>query len=100
MSPGERMHKPEGGSVVVDVRQLDENLWHIEITDDGVGRERAAELESKSSLSHKSQGTLITAECLRLLNPDNPNGGKVTIEDLVDAEGQACGTKVVLEIPV
>jgi sensor histidine kinase YesM len=94
------MHKPEGGSVIVDVRQPSENLLHVEITDDGVGRLRAAELESKTALNHKPQGTLITAERLRLSNPDNPNSGKVTIHDLVDAEGQPCGTRVVLEIPV
>ncbi|MBI5916015.1 MAG: histidine kinase [Bacteroidetes bacterium] len=94
------MHKPEGGSVIVDVRLSNENLLHVEITDDGVGRARAAELESKTSLQHIPQGTFITAERLRMLDPDNPNGGKVTIQDLVDTEGQPCGTKVVLEIPV
>ncbi len=94
------MHKTEGGSVIVDVRQPTESLLRIEITDDGVGRERAAGLESKSSLQHKSHGTLITAERLRMLNPDKPEEGKVTLHDLVDAEGQPCGTKVVLEIPV
>ena len=94
------MHKPEGGSVVVDVRQPSENLLHIEITDDGVGRERAAELESKTALQHKPKGINITSERLRMLDPENPNSGKVTIHDLMDAEGLPCGTKVVLEIPV
>ena len=94
------MHKPEGGSVVVDVRQSTENKLVVEITDDGVGRARAAELESKSTLQRKSYGGLITAERLRILNIDKPNESKVTLHDLVDAEGQACGTKVVLEIPV
>ncbi len=94
------MHRQEGGSVVIDVKQPAEHLLHVEITDDGVGRERAAELESKTSLKHKPQGTLITAERLRMLSPDNPNSGKVSIHDLVDAEGLPCGTKVVLEIPV
>lgn len=33
------MHKPEYGTVVVEVRQPDENRLIIEITDDGVGRQ-------------------------------------------------------------
>lgn len=94
------MHKPEGGSVVVDVRLPAEDLLLIEITDDGVGRVRAAELESKTALEHKSQGTLITAERLHNLNPKKPDQGKVSIHDLVDEQGQPCGTRVVLEIPV
>ncbi|NUQ26317.1 MAG: histidine kinase [Saprospiraceae bacterium] len=94
------MHKPEGGSVVVDVRPPTDNKLLVEITDDGVGRARAAELESKSTLQRKSYGGLITEERLRILNPDKPDENKVSIHDLVDANGKACGTRVVLEIPV
>ncbi len=94
------MHKPEGGSVVVDVRQPTDDLLLIEITDDGVGRERAAELESKTALTHKPQGSLITAERLKMLNLGNNQEGKVTFHDLVAADGQPIGTRVVLEIPV
>ncbi len=94
------MHKPEGGSVVVDVRMAAEDLLHIEVTDDGVGMERSAELESKTALEHKPQGTLITAGRLHNLNPEKPDQGKVSIHNLVDEQGQPCGTKVVLEIPV
>ncbi len=94
------MNKPEGGLVVVDVRQPSESHLHIEIMDDGVGRKRAAELENKTSMQHKPQGTNITAERLRLLDTENPKTCSVMIHDLVDAEGQPCGTRVVLEIPV
>ncbi len=94
------MHKPEGGSVVVDMRQPTDNKLLVEITDDGVGRARAAELESKSALQRKSYGGLITEERLRILNPDKPDESKVTLHDLVNDEGKACGTRVVLEIPV
>ncbi len=94
------LHKPEGGSVVVDVRQPSDSLLHVEITDDGVGRERAASLESKEALTHKPQGTLITAERLRMLKLDKPNTGCATFQDLIDAEGMPCGTKVILKIPI
>ena len=50
------MHKEEGGTVTVQIQQNPENLLHIEITDDGIGRQRAAEFKSKSATKHKSFG--------------------------------------------
>ena len=94
------MHKPEGGSVIVDVKLPEANLLRVEITDDGIGRDRAAQLESKSSLSHKPQGATITADRLKILDNNYQNNGRVIIQDLLEMDGQPCGTKVVLEIPL
>ena len=94
------MHKPEGGTVSVEVGQPKDNLLHIEITDDGVGRERAGELKSKSAGKHKSFGMQVTADRIRMINQLYNIQTQARIYDLVDSFGEACGTKVILEIPV
>ena len=68
------------------------------IMDDGVGRSKAEELNSKSANKEKSMGLKITNERLSLFNNEK---GAVTfyeIEDLVDLVGAVTGTKVTLKI--
>ncbi|GAA4466791.1 hypothetical protein GCM10023189_49440 [Nibrella saemangeumensis] len=94
------MHKPEGGTVTIEVQQPQDNLLHIEITDDGVGRQRATELKSKSAGKHKSFGMQVTADRIRMINQLYNMQTQAQIEDLVDSYGEACGTRVTLTIPV
>ena len=94
------MHKPDGGTVSVEVTQPQDNLLHIEITDDGVGRERAAELKSKSAGTHKSFGMQVTADRIRMINQLYNTHTQAQVMDLVDSFGEACGTRVVLDIPI
>jgi hypothetical protein len=86
--------------VTVVVGQPTDALLHIEITDDGIGRARAAELKSKSAGRHKSFGMRVTADRIALVNQLDRTGTAVSIHDLVDAAGQPAGTSVVLTIPV
>ena len=94
------MHKTEGGTVRIRACQPQENLLQLTITDDGVGRSRAAELKSKSASHRKSFGLKMTSERIALVNQLYQTQTQVTIEDLVDADGQPTGTEVVLQIPI
>ncbi len=94
------MHKAEGGTVTVDVSQPTENLLRVEITDDGIGRDRAAALKSKSAGKHKSFGMKVTADRIRMINQLYSVQTQARIYDLIDSFGEACGTRVLLEIPV
>ncbi len=93
------MHRPLGGTVTVRIKQLQENLLHVEVEDDGIGRKAAAELKSKSAILKKSYGMTITYERIQLVNEIFKTTTQVSIQDLVDTEGGGCGTKVVIEIP-
>lgn len=93
------MHKKQGGTVTISINQLEENLLHISITDDGIGRERAEELKSRSATRQKSFGMQITSERLNAINTIFKTQTRITVEDLTDTEGVACGTKVNLMIP-
>ena len=94
------MHKQEGGCVQVKVAQSKADCLRVTITDDGIGRIRAAELKSKSATLHKSFGMKMTGERITLINQMYKAQTQVQIHDLIDAEGNPAGTEVVLDIPI
>jgi len=92
------MNKEGEGHLWININQEDSTLV-CTITDDGIGRKKAAELKNKSG-KHKSMGMKITenriAMMQEMIHVDKP----VEIRDLVDADGNAAGTEVVLKILV
>ena len=94
------MHKDEGGMVHVAVQQPQEDLLRVEITDDGIGRQQAADYKSKSATKRKSFGMKLTADRIALINQLYHMFTQVEIIDLVDADAQPAGTKVIINIPV
>ena len=93
------MHKEEKGHLEIEISQEEEVLC-CKITDDGIGRKKAAELKSKSSTSHKSMGMRITADRIAILQQEKELDTYITINDLVLADGSAGGTEVIIKIPV
>ena len=88
------MHRKTGGQINVRIRQSGETLLHVEIEDDGVGR--AASAARSPYPSSRSLGQKITSERLKA-------AGKLAqseIIDLLDEQGNAKGTRVVLQIPL
>lgn len=73
---------------------------HIDIMDDGVGRQQSNELRSKSAGKHKSFGMQVTADRIRMINQLYNTQTKTRIVDLLASEGQNCGTQIRLEIPL
>jgi hypothetical protein len=92
------MHKKESGHLDIDLYTKGEFLF-CKITDDGIGRKKAAELKSKSALSYKSMGMTITADRIAILQQQDQLGAHIVINDLVLADGSAAGTEVVIKIP-
>ena len=60
------MHKEEKGQLDIEVSQEDDYLY-CKITDNGIGRKKAAELASKSATKHKSMGLKITADRIAMM---------------------------------
>ena len=55
-------------------------------------------LKSKSAEKEKSMGLKITTERLSLLNSNSNMQTVFTIEDIIDENGNALGTRVLLKI--
>jgi ligand-binding sensor domain-containing protein len=82
------------------------NVLECSVTDNGIGRARAGELNKSSKETYyKSMALLVTQERLDLLKEDNQRAGtenpvSLEIIDLYNEKGVASGTKVIVRIPV
>jgi ligand-binding sensor domain-containing protein len=89
------MHKKAPGLLQVRVFYEEKKLC-IEVEDDGIGRQRAMELKSRSATVHKSHGMEVTAQRLEVINQLYGTNAEVRTADLVDGNGEAMGTKVTI----
>ena len=94
------LHKESNGHLNIDVSLTDDSMLQCVIEDNGIGRERAKELKSKTATSRKSLGMQLTENRLSLLNKHAKLNASVEIIDMMNGDGKAKGTKVVLKIPV
>ncbi|GAA4733493.1 hypothetical protein GCM10023229_09470 [Flavisolibacter ginsenosidimutans] len=93
------MHKPEKGHLNIEITDEATTLL-CRITDDGVGREKAAALKNKSAPLYKSMGLRITVARISMLNRGSEPKDAVIINDLTLPDSSAGGTEVVLKIPL
>nr|MBA3675393.1 histidine kinase [Chitinophagaceae bacterium] len=93
------MHKEEVGHLQIELYE-EKDMLCCKITDDGIGRKKAAELKSKSASTHKSMGMQITASRIDMLKQKEKSDTLITITDLVLPDGISGGTEVLLKIPV
>jgi tetratricopeptide (TPR) repeat protein len=89
-------HKEEKGHLEINVSEENGYLF-FKITDDGIGRNKAALFSNAYDIRKKSLGSKITADRIAMMHG---NGLGVTISDLVSAEGNALGTEVIVKISV
>lgn len=83
--------KSERGLLTISVRNDGDRVLFC-VEDNGIGRKAAQALRAKNFPKHKSMGTILTEERLRLINEQD----KVAFEikDLHDDAGNATGTRV------
>lgn len=93
------MNKEEPGHLKIELLQKDDVL-HCKITDDGIGREKAAALKSKSTSGHVSMGMKITADRIAILQQKKQMETNIEITDLVLPDASSGGTQVLLKIPL
>lgn len=87
------------GKIEIEFHEIG-NMLECSVTDNGIGREKAKELNKYSKETyHQSTALIVTQERLELLN----RGREIIpleIIDLHNENGEACGTKVIVRIPV
>ena len=97
------MHKEEGGrQLTIDIYPDDsmKGIYFI-IEDNGIGRERAAQIKTRTATRHKSVGMEITQDRISITNKLFDTNATVEIIDLkYKKTGQAIGTKVVVHLPM
>ncbi|MEM1320962.1 MAG: histidine kinase [Bacteroidota bacterium] len=92
------------GKVILSIRQSNGAAGpklHCSIEDNGVGRTWAQEIKnSRPDRGKKSVGMRITKDRINMINKLYQADTSVKIIDLKNAAGEACGTRIELEIPI
>jgi ligand-binding sensor domain-containing protein len=91
------LHREGGGQVTVTFTLKNNAVW-CRVEDNGVGRERSAEI-NRSRRKHTSFGSSITRERLRLLCDVMQQEFYISYIDKKDEAGQALGTVVDFLLP-
>lgn len=88
----------ENGMLKISFRKKDQ-LISCTIEDNGIGRDKAKELNLAKQKQHRSMAASITKERLEVLKKIHSLDSTCTIEDLTDVTQKSCGTKVTLTFP-
>jgi hypothetical protein len=88
------IHKKDPGHLGITIKR-NEDVLSINITDNGIGRERSAELKMKST----GKGIDIVRQIIVLYNRLNNTHVSFDINDLYTQNGLPCGTEVEIRIP-
>jgi len=91
------MQKDSHGHLTLEL-SVREKVLQCVIEDDGIGREAAETLKSKSAEKQKSMGLQITAQRLALLSQSKHVESFYSIEDTRDEKNNISGTRVTLKI--
>lgn len=92
-------NKEDDRKLKVSFKAKDDLLLCV-IEDNGIGRERSATLNKKKVNKHKSHGMKVTKDRIRALSKNSAINPELLIEDLVDEEGNARGTRVTVSLPL
>lgn len=93
------MQKKSPGRLDLTFRRQNGSL-HCTIEDNGIGREAARMLKSKSATRHKSMGMRITDDRINMINRLYHTETKVEVIDLEAKDGTPRGTRVELTISI
>lgn len=94
------LHKPEGGHIRIAFTHMDGSLLKVTIEDNGIGRQQSALFKSGKHTLRKSMGTKLLQDRIALMNRQSDGACSFITEDLADAQGNPCGTRVTLIISV
>lgn len=88
-------YKEKKGFLKINLTQLDKETLQIEITDNGIGRKKSAELKTENQKRQKSKGMGNIKKRIAILNDMYKNRIDVTVNNL-NQDGS--GTKVTLQL--
>lgn len=93
------MHKAGQKLITVDVCR-ENDIIYLSISDNGIGREKAAKLSESRTFKKGSLGIQLAKERLDYFNKKNNAGYTFFIEDIRAADGSSAGTKVTFRLKV
>lgn len=94
------LHKKGEKNLCIEIDKIDKYL-KITVNDNGVGREKAKEIQSRQNIK-KSTGFALNAtqQRIKILNEIEKNSVKIELIDKKDIENKSLGTKIILYLKV
>ena len=93
------LHKKDEKKLTIDFERIFDSL-KITIDDNGIGRQKSAELNVIKNKDHLSFATEAMQNRIELLNQYKQQNIAINFEDKLNKNGQSLGTKVIIEIPI
>ena len=90
-------HKDGDKMLLITFEEESDSILRVYIEDNGIGRNQSAKINANLGDAHVSMGMKITGDRLLLLKERNAT---IAVEDLINDNGEACGTRVLLRIPI
>lgn len=91
---------PKGSDTSLNIQlYLDGMFLDCVVEDNGIGRQKSAELKQEQVLEKSSIGISATEQRLQLLSRGSEKRKLLEIIDLTGADGHSAGTRVILHIP-
>ncbi|WP_338790128.1 histidine kinase [Bernardetia sp. MNP-M8] len=83
------------------VEKQNENFLQLKITDNGIGRQKSAEINARKAKTHQSFATQAISKRLELMKNQSVSNKNIEVEinDLKDNQGNAKGTEIVILTP-
>ena len=94
------LHKQDQGKLYVRFERNGNNSLIVKVEDNGVGRQKAKELEGNHDFKKKSYGMQISKDRIEIINRLYKYKTSVNVIDLKDQNDDPSGTRIVLEIPL
>ena len=93
------MHKEKGkGHLSLAINKEGDQIKFV-IEDNGIGRDKAMSIKSRSATKHKSFGMQITKNRIAIANELYQTNASIKITDLKSDKGKALGTRVIIYLP-
>lgn len=93
-------YKKDGTGITKIIFTNDNEYLICTIIDNGIGRTKAAEYKNALSVEYQSKGMSVTAKRIELINKTSERHITLDVIDLVDKNGNAEGTEIIIKIPV
>ena len=96
------MHKEGDRKIEIKFSLINEQSLVCEITDNGIGRKRASEIKEFKSLEikHQSKGMQLVKDKIDVLKQQFKSEIFIELSDVINNNGEICGTKVLLQLPL
>ncbi|MCD4698331.1 MAG: tetratricopeptide repeat protein [Bacteroidales bacterium] len=91
-------NKKSKGLLEIEFRQNNKLITCI-VKDNGIGREKAMELNKEKNKTHQSLGMQVTRERLDALSKEKGININFEITNLINKDGKASGTQVLINLP-